>query len=83
MELQEAISQPGQAPTASAAFPCLAQETLATDKKVLICERLQTLRWAPDYGVPHSPGVTPDAGVTPGPGVVSGPGITPDLEVAP
>lgn len=77
MELQEAISQPGQAPTASAAFPCLAQETLATDKKVLICERLLTLGWAPDYGVPHSPGVTP------GPGVVSGPGITPDLEVAP
>lgn len=45
MEVQEAIPQLGQATSASAAFPPLAQQILATGRKVLTQERLLTLGW--------------------------------------
>lgn len=56
MEVQEAIPQSDQAPSASAAFPCLAQQIQATGRKVFLWERLLTLGWAPDYGVPPALG---------------------------
>lgn len=62
MEVQEAIPQPGQAPSSSSVFPCLAQQIQATGRKVLLWERLLTLGWDLDYGVPHSPGVIPNPG---------------------
>lgn len=62
MEVQEAIPHLGQAPSPSASFPCLVQQILATSHKVFIWERLLILGWAPDYGVPRSPGVPPEPG---------------------